>query len=54
LGWNPIANAMPQAMLGDFMAAIEQGAVEEVRLMARHIDVLTQCCSPPKPAEHVA
>jgi tryptophan halogenase len=53
-GWNPIADAMPEAQLGAFMAEIERTCVEDVREMPLHIDFLTNFCAPPKIAEQVA
>jgi tryptophan 7-halogenase len=52
--WNPLASAMPEAQLEDFMGGIEQGCVEDVRAMPRHIDFLTKFCAVPKSTEQVA
>jgi tryptophan 7-halogenase len=52
-GWNPLADAMPEAQLGEFMQAIERSCVEDVREMPQHIDFLSKFCAPPRIAEHV-
>jgi tryptophan halogenase len=44
-GWNPLAGAMPEAQLAEFIEAIERTCVEEVREMPLHIDFLTRFCA---------
>jgi tryptophan 7-halogenase len=44
-GWNPLANAMPEAQLAEFLEVIERNCVEEVIPMPLHIDFLTQYCN---------
>jgi tryptophan 7-halogenase len=45
IGWNPLANAMPEAQLAEFLEVIERNCVEEVRPMPLHIDFLTRFCA---------
>lgn len=45
-GWNPIANAMPDADLGTMMSRIEQRNTELVASMPGHVEFLRAYCMP--------